>query len=146
MLLLQNAMTYWYPVDIAHILLCGKNLRFLYFFCKVFLIRKKKEKGKNNFRIIGICYYSLKEIYAGSFIIPLSQMCTCMQSSMKQYFYSIFCYFWSAWIRIWNKKIHFFDCLINIWCKALFKYSFKRLMHFYLGWVAIKTFLMDFLQ
>lgn len=90
MLLLQNAMTYWYPVDIAHILLCGKNLRFLYFFCKVFLIRKKKEKGKNNLRIIGICYYSLKEIYAGSFIIPLSQMCTCMQSSMKKYFYSIF--------------------------------------------------------
>lgn len=86
MLLLQNAMTYWYPVDIAHILLCGKNLRFLYFFCKVFLIRKKKEKGKNNLRIIGICYYSLKEIYAGSFIIPLSQMCTCMQSSMKKIF------------------------------------------------------------
>lgn len=146
MLLLQNAMTYWYPVDIAHILLCGKNLRFLYFFCKVFLIRKKRKKARIIYGLSGFVIIHLKRFMQVHSLFHYPKCAHVCNRAWKKYFYSIFCYFWSAWIRIWNKKIHFFDCLINIYCKALFKYSLKRLMHFYLEWVAIKTFLMDFLQ
>lgn len=78
------SLTYRYPVDCF--LLCGKCFHILRFASIVYFRlsqntdeNKKKAKIENNLRIIGICYYSLKKIYAGSFIIPLIPH-QCMQS------------------------------------------------------------------
>lgn len=118
MLLLQMQ----WPIGILstlHILLCGKKLRFLYIsFCKDFFNKKKREKGKNNLRIIEICYYSLKEIYDLCRFIHYSiYPLTNAHVRNRAYFYSTFCYFWSARENS-HSKIHFyyfFNCLINIW-------------------------------